>query len=97
MSPTASDRRKSWITLLNLNCAEASRLIAERLDRPLRRPERIGLSIHLFLCKWCRRYRLQLQLIRQWVAALASADAADDDTRLPEQARRRLAQQIERA
>ena len=97
MSPAASTRRKSWIALLNLNCAEAARLIAERMDRPLRRPERIGLSIHLFLCKWCRRYRLQLQLIRKWVAALASPKATSEDTRLPEPARRRLAQQIERA
>ena len=96
MNPMVPDSRNSWTHLLNLNCREASRLIAERMERPLGRGERVALTIHLVLCKWCRRYRLQLRLIQRWVAEFCSSEAGLGDTRLSDDARRRLVQEIER-
>ncbi len=49
---------------LSPSCREATRLQSEALDHPLGGAQRWGLKIHLFLCKWCRRYRAQLQLLR---------------------------------
>ncbi len=49
---------------LSPSCREATRLQSEALDHPLTGAQRWGLKIHLFLCKWCRRYRAQLQLLR---------------------------------
>ena len=52
---------------LSPNCREASRLQSDALDRPLSRFQRLGLRIHLVLCRWCRRYGKQIRLVRQAV------------------------------
>lgn len=49
---------------LSPNCKEATRLQSEALDRPLGLRQRIGLRIHLILCKWCRRYGKQIGFLR---------------------------------
>jgi hypothetical protein len=48
-----------------LSCEEVTRLLSEFLDRPLPLRARLSVSLHLFLCKWCDRFRRQLLLIRQ--------------------------------
>jgi len=49
---------------LSPTCREAARLQSEALDRPLAFHQRIGLRVHLLLCKWCRRYGGQLRFLR---------------------------------
>jgi len=49
---------------LSPSCKEATRLQSEAFDRPLRLRQRIGLRIHLLLCKWCRRYGKQIGFLR---------------------------------
>jgi hypothetical protein len=49
---------------LSPSCREATRLQSEAMDRPLRLRQRLGLRIHLFLCKWCRRYGRQIGFLR---------------------------------
>ena len=49
---------------LSPNCKEAVRLQSDALDQPLPFRKRIGLGIHLLLCKWCRRYGRQILLLR---------------------------------
>jgi len=49
---------------LSLSCRDAVRLQSDALDRPLTFGERLGLRIHLLLCKWCRRYRRQISFLR---------------------------------
>src|SRR6266567_4735505 len=46
------------------NCKEAVRLQSEALDHQLPGMERLGLRLHLVLCKWCRRYGKQIRLLR---------------------------------
>jgi hypothetical protein len=46
-------------------CREASRLQSEALDRKLSVPQRFGLSLHLLVCKWCRRYGKQIRFLRE--------------------------------
>lgn len=49
---------------LSPSCKEATRLQSDALDRPLGLRQRIGLGIHLLLCKWCRRYGRQIEFLR---------------------------------
>jgi len=49
---------------LSPSCREATRLQSEALDRQLGFRQRVGLHIHLVLCKWCRRYGQQLHFLR---------------------------------
>ena len=49
---------------LSPSCREATRLQSEAMDRPLRLRQRIGLRIHVILCRWCRRYGRQIGLLR---------------------------------
>lgn len=75
---------KLWRTLLlglgelSPNCKEATHLQSAALDRRLRPGQRIGLHIHLFLCKWCRRYGKQLGFLRS-----AARQHADHESSLP--------------
>lgn len=74
-----------------LRCEEATRLISQGLDAGLRPRARLALRLHLLLCTWCRRYRVQVLAVR---AALRRQ--ADDPRSLPEEdglppaARRRI-------
>lgn len=56
---------KKVIRTLSPNCREASRLQSEQLERPLSGSQRVGLRIHLLLCRWCRRYGSQLHFLRR--------------------------------
>ncbi len=49
---------------LSPSCREATRLQSEAMDRPLSLRKRIGLRIHLALCRWCRRYGMQIGFLR---------------------------------
>ena len=49
---------------LSPSCREATRLQSEAMDRPLRLRQRIGLRIHVILCRWCRRYGRQIGFLR---------------------------------
>ena len=49
---------------LSPSCRAAARLQSEALDHRLRLRQRMGLSMHLLLCKWCRRYGRQIHFLR---------------------------------
>jgi hypothetical protein len=55
---------KADCAALSPNCREASRAQSEQLDHPLPRTTRVGLWLHLRLCKWCRRYGRHLHFLR---------------------------------
>jgi hypothetical protein len=47
-----------------LSCKEASALVSSAMDRRLSLGQRLDLWFHLAMCKYCRRFRKQLQIIR---------------------------------
>jgi predicted anti-sigma-YlaC factor YlaD len=53
-----------------LNCRQVSDLLSDRLDRDLRPMERLGLRIHLSMCKGCARVEQQLEFLRKAVSGL---------------------------
>ena len=49
---------------LTPNCREASRTQSDMIERPVSSSTRIGLWLHLVICKWCRRYGQQIRFLR---------------------------------
>jgi len=70
-----------------LTCKEATRLISESLDRDLPFRRRLGLRIHLVLCRLCRRYARQLfflqTLLRNYGRTAAEEDSREGDDDAP--------------
>lgn len=52
-----------------LSCREASRLLSDRLDRPLRPRERFTLRLHLAMCRACSRAAEQLPFISRAISS----------------------------
>lgn len=50
---------------LMLNCKEVTQLVSESLDRKLPFHQRLGIRIHLLMCKLCSRYERQLMFLRK--------------------------------
>jgi len=49
---------------LSPDCREASRAQSEALDHSLPPTRRVGVWLHLLICKWCRRYGRQIRFLR---------------------------------
>ena len=58
--------------ILTLRCDGASHLVSDSLDRGLTRTEGMAVRTHLMICGNCRRFRRQLQFLRQAVLRLIS-------------------------
>jgi hypothetical protein len=80
------------VAVLSPDCRQVSRLQSEALDHKLPILQRIGLRIHLLLCKWCRRYGKQIRFLRD--AAHEHPDELAEPARqkLPDAARERIKQ-----
>lgn len=46
------------------NCCEVSRMVSESLDRRLPLRQRMGLRVHLLMCRFCARFKNQLLIMR---------------------------------
>ena len=77
------------------NCREASRLQSEALDAKLSFSKRLGLWLHLLICKWCRRYGSQIEFLRN--AALEHPEDITEAVpqKLPADARERIRQRLQ--
>lgn len=78
-----------------LSCKDASRLISQSLDRRLSLGERISLRMHLLMCDVCKRFSYQLGLMRIAVRRMTHQIEEDEQIKLPEEAKSRIARAIE--
>jgi predicted anti-sigma-YlaC factor YlaD len=80
---------------LSPSCRQAARLQSAALDGPLTPAQKVGLRIHLCLCKWCRRYGSQIRFLR--AAAQAQPENLVEPTpqALPDAARERIKQRLQ--
>ncbi len=81
-----------------LNCKEVSRLVSESLDRKFSFWQRMGVWMHLSMCKLCRGFRKDLLNLRS--AARQHADdikmyASESNFTLSEEARERIQRALE--
>jgi hypothetical protein len=79
---------------LSLDCREASRAQSEALDHPLPSAKRVGLSLHLVLCKWCRRYGKHIHFLRATAHEHQEELADASPHKLPTAARQRMKQRL---
>jgi len=79
---------------LSPNCKQAARLQSEALDHKLPFRKRLGLRIHLMLCKWCCRYGTQVRFLRD--AAHDNPDKLSEPTpqKLSDEARERIKRKL---
>ena len=82
--------RPGLLKCLNATCRDAARMLSEQEARPLSRPERLGLSVHLLICRSCRRYRRSALLLRSLLRKAALTGALNSPDKLPPQARDRI-------
>lgn len=57
-----------------LTCKDVTRLISESMDTSLPIGKRIGMRLHLLICKFCSRYERQLLLIREAVRRIVATE-----------------------
>ena len=63
-----------------LTCKQASQIISQSLDRNLSWQERLTLRLHLFICKYCKRFSQQLTTLR--VALKRMNETVENDTNI---------------
>ena len=57
-------------------CKEVSMLLSQAQERPLGYVERLGVMLHLLLCKGCTNFRAQLEFLRKAMRRYRDADDA---------------------
>ena len=78
------------ISELSPSCREAARLQSLALDYKLSLRQRLGLRLHLFLCKWCGRYGEQLRFLRRAAREHPERLADSGPPKLSNEARARI-------
>jgi len=80
---------------LSPSCRQATRLQSAALDGPLTSTQKVGLRIHLCLCKWCRRYGTQIRFLRDATHGHSENLITPQPQRLPDAARERIKQRLQ--
>ena len=65
---------KHWM----FNCKKVTHLVSESLDRKLPLYQRMGMRIHLMMCKFCSRYQEQLLFLRKTARLYSESSEAPD-------------------
>jgi len=74
-------------------CSEVTRLISKSMDQKLPISQRIGIRIHLAMCRYCSLYKKQLELLRKIIAQVVlTEDTIVSPLNLSPQARLRMKQ-----
>ncbi len=80
-----------------LSCKEVSHWVSESLDRQLPLWQRIQLRFHLFMCRFCSRFRKQVLFLRDaahhYLSASQKTETAPGSGLSPE-ARNRIKQSL---
>ncbi|GMQ79817.1 MAG: hypothetical protein BMS9Abin03_257 [Thermodesulfobacteriota bacterium] len=65
---------KHWM----FNCKKVTHLVSESLDRKLYLYQRMGMRIHLMMCKFCSRYQEQLLFLRKTARLYSESSKASE-------------------
>ncbi len=78
-----------------MTCKEASQLISEGQERPMKLMERWGLRIHLWICDNCRRFERQVRFLRQALHQLGEKlETGSQGPNLPLEAKDRIRKEL---
>lgn len=77
-------------------CKEVTRMVSESLDRKLPLYQRIGVRMHLLMCKFCSRFKKQLLFLRETIRLhVERGKDTELSTKLPPEARERISKSIQ--
>ena len=75
-------------------CRVATELASREMDQRLSLLDRLGLKMHLAICRNCRRFAVQLEEMRRLFRLETGAD--DDAMGLTDEARRRIEAELQK-
>ena len=79
------------------NCKKVTHLVSESLDRKLPLYQRLGMRIHLMMCKFCSRYQEQLLFLRKTSRLYSeSSEDADPSVQLSSEVGKRIKESMVR-
>jgi hypothetical protein len=76
--------------ILTLHCDESERLISQALDEQLAWPQRTAVRMHFISCKYCRRFRKHVELIREASRRTTAAAISITNLKISPEARQRI-------
>ena len=79
-----------------LNCKQASLLASKKMDQSLSFRESLALSLHLSMCRLCRRYIRSLKIIRRSLRQQEKQIQQSESVKLPQSARQRIQEKIQK-
>jgi hypothetical protein len=88
------ERLVNGLAELSPSCKAAARLQSEALDHKLTFLQRLGLHIHLVLCKWCSRYGKQVVFVHKLANSHPDQVITAVPQQLPDAARERIRKQL---
>ncbi len=62
-----------------MNCRSATRLLSEKLERPLTRGERIALRFHCLMCAGCRNFGRHMAQLRTYARRFSGGSGGGRD------------------
>jgi len=68
------------------DCRKVTQIVSESLDRRLPLHQRAMIKFHLFMCRYCARYRKQLLMLREICRQRSDDDTTDPSVVLPPEA-----------
>ncbi len=84
-----------FLKLLGIyNCKEASQLASDAQERPLSLSEKIGVYIHLLICKPCSNYNKHLKFMRKAIISAKEKVLMKPDMGLSDSTRDHIRQQL---
>ena len=81
--------------ILTLRCGEAARLASDSLDRPLGVADRVGLRLHLWICRPCHRFLHQLREMRDAARRIGQVEPDALGPPMPDDVRERLTRTLD--
>ena len=80
---------------LSPGCKQSVRLQSAAMDGKLPFRQRLGLRIHLLLCKWCRRYGKQIGFVRTAARGKEHEEHVLPERSLSDDARERIKRKLQ--
>ena len=81
-----------------LSCKEATRLVSEGLDRELPFWQRLGLRLHVVMCRGCSRFARQITALNRVIADhYSNGPPADVSEHVPPDAVQRIKSSLHQA
>jgi len=84
-----------FVQRLSPDCRESAHLISKAAEHELSRLDRIGLRMHLLICRACRNYERSIRILGLLIRTTMEKTPAPGAETLSEAARTRILQKLE--